>query len=181
MSGLVMPDGTPVPTLPPAPAVDPPVAETAPAPAPEAPEPVDPRDSLTIATQIFFGALAAGAKVPIETVTGALEGALQALAAQHADKLPGVPVAGVDYEILATPAQDKLPADVRINGLTQLGDMLGALWQGYQHEVEYVAVKGRVALLSAIAQRQEDVIRSLQTQIDNVMLDVAKIRKKVGA
>lgn len=175
-----MPDGTPVPTLPPAPALEAPAAETSP---PEAAAPVDadPRDALTIATQEFFGALAAGAKVPIETVTGALEKALQALAAQHSGALTGKPVAGVDYEILATPAQDKMPADVRINGLTELGDRLGVLWQGYQHEVEYVAVKGRVALLSAIAQRQEEVIRSMQTQLDNVMMEVAKIRKKVKA
>lgn len=181
MSGLVMPDGSPVPTLPPSPVAEPetPAAETAPAPPDES---ADPRDALTVATQAFFNALAAGAKVPIETVTGALEAALQALAAQQAHSLLGeTPVAGVDYEILATPAQDKLPADVRINGLTPLGDALGALWQGYQHEVEYVAVKSRVALLSAIAQKQEDVIRRLQTQLDNVMMDVSKIRKKVGA
>lgn len=149
---------------------------------PEPTPPTVPADQiLNDAVSRFFSGLTAGK--PEAEVTDALDAALHTLAELHARRFPDYqPVRGVDYQIRwAEPPAPGMTASVGLEDLTELGAVLCEIWQAYTREVEYAAVKSRVAALSKFA---DDVIQRLagmQKQLDNAMMDFNAIRRKIKA
>lgn len=191
MSGLVGLDGSPLvsdPPPPPAPPAEepPPTAPEEPpaaaAPPPSASDAVSGEPAELGAVRKFYEAITQGKSA--EEVVGALDAALQRLAAAHVQRFPDnyLPQLGTDYQIsyAAPPAPGEPPA-VLIEDLTPAGALLGEIWNTYQREVEYAALKTHVARLTGIVEQLVGKIQAMGNQLDNAMMDFNKIRRKIKA
>lgn len=191
MSLLVGLDGAPLESVAP---VDPPDADPEPEVTPEPPAPEPAADDAPgepdgvgeplelNAVRRFYEAITRGA--PAEEVITSLDTALQFLSAAHAMRFPDglMPVHGTDYQIkYAPPPAPGQPPTVLIEDLTPTGALLGEIWNTYQREVEYSALKTHTARLTQIVERLVAHQQTMQQQLDNAMMDFNKIRRKIKA
>lgn len=130
-------------------------------------------DALTVAVTEYFKAQSSGKLPEIEAALARALGLFAAAAQIEAE-------AGRDFSLEAVEPTNDAPGTLGYRPLTPLGEALGEAWGRYMAQVEEQTFRHRVVVLETLMGQVSEAFGSVRNQLDNVMLDVNAIKRRIS-